>query len=100
MRTSPLFLSGLFFLSVPLQAGLIAIAGLPLATSPVYAACDKDTNVAANCMDELSDAARALFSTDDDAEKAKSVGEATGNCIQCASETLSDQMRQLQPDPE
>ncbi|MES0205269.1 hypothetical protein [Mesorhizobium sp. LNHC209A00] len=68
-----------------------------MSVSSAMATCNKDTDVAQNCMDEATDALKTILNTNDDSEKSKSAGEAAGNCIRCASEALSDQMHQLQP---
>jgi len=69
-----------------------------LAPSLALATCNADSNVLGDCLDEFENAAKATVGTDNDTEKAQSAGKAVGNCIQCASETMSDQMRSFAPD--
>lgn len=75
----------------------VLLAAVLMQTATAWADCDANTNVASKCMDEATDALKTILNTNDDAEKSKSAGEAVGNCISCASETLGDQMRQIAP---
>ena len=75
----------------------IFIVASALAPTLASATCNANSNVSGDCLDEFENAAKATVGTDNDTEKAQSVGEAVGNCMQCASETMSDQMRSFAP---
>ena len=57
--------------------------------------CDQDTDVSSECLDTLKDAVNDVVTADDDLEKSETVGGAVGECIQCASESFADSMRNL-----
>jgi hypothetical protein len=54
--------------------------------------CDANSNVARNCYEEFKGAAQNVFRSESEPDRAKSVGEAVRNCVNCATETLSNQM--------
>lgn len=73
----------------------IALANAPLPLTAAHAACDASSNPAQDCLDGFKGAVKEVFTSNDDVEKSKSVGQAAGDCIKCAAETLSDQVRQF-----
>ncbi|CCV11266.1 hypothetical protein [Mesorhizobium sp. STM 4661] len=64
-------------------------------TTLARSACDANTDVASDCLDNVTEAAKDVVGAGDDATKSESVGEAVGNCIKCAAESLSDKVQQL-----
>ena len=74
-------------------------SGLALAsaafTPSASAACSGDP--LKDCMDAASDAHNKANSTSNPVEKARAAGEAVGNCVNCAVQSLGNQIRQLAP---
>ncbi|MBY3433594.1 hypothetical protein HFN89_05475 [Rhizobium laguerreae] len=81
-----------------MKTAIAMTISLLLAATTANAACDQSTDVASNCGDEFRNAAQNTLGNASDAEKAKNVGEAVGNCIKCGAETLSDMMRNFGKD--
>lgn len=77
-------------------AALLAVS-YATGSDQALAACNSNSNVAGNCFDEFSNAAKATVSSTNDPQRAQSVGEAVRNCRNCATETLSNQMREFAP---
>ncbi len=59
------------------------------------AACDANSDPLADCMDNVVNGAKATFTSNNDSQKAQSVGEAVRKCAECASEHISDKLKQF-----
>jgi hypothetical protein len=67
---------------------------LPLSGGPdtLRVHCNSNSNVAKNCYDDFSNAAKKVFGQEYEGDRAQTAGEATKNCWNCATETLGNQM--------
>jgi hypothetical protein len=61
--------------------------------STVPVRCDANSNVARNCYEEFKGALPNVFRSESEPDRAKTVGEAVKNCWNCATETLTHQLR-------
>jgi bacterioferritin-associated ferredoxin len=64
-------------------------------TTPALAVCDASSDPSEECLEGFTEAARDVFNTEDDVEKSKTVGEAVGECIECATATMADKLRKF-----
>lgn len=70
----------------------LAAVTLLVAAGSASAACDANSNALSNCLVETVNGAKATIGTDNDAEKAQSVGEAIENCVTCAADQIGDSL--------
>jgi hypothetical protein len=71
------------------------VASFMQAHSPhpaILVSCDANSNVASECKDEFTNAARKMFGQQYEGDRAGTAGEAVRNCMQCATKTLSDRV--------
>ena len=76
-----------------LLTALLASVFVPVSSGTATAACRDDQSAFSNCLDEFKSGARSTMGMSSEADRAKTVGEAVKNCWNCATETLSTQMR-------
>jgi hypothetical protein len=72
----------MFYIILPLSGGVDAL----------QVGCNSNSNVAKNCYDDFSNAAKKMFGQEYEGDRAQTAGEAVKNCVNCASETLSNQL--------
>jgi hypothetical protein len=71
---------------------------LSVSSTPVFAFCDYQKDAVVNCKEEVQSGVKNTLQSTDEGERAKSVGEAVGNCIKCALEKLGTQMKNFSSD--
>jgi hypothetical protein len=64
--------------------------------SPARAACDSSDPIG-SCQDAVNDARQKASESASPVAKAQAAGEAVGNCIKCAAESLGNMTKQLSP---
>lgn len=81
------------------MAFAVSAACLYFSWSPsASAACNADSDPAADCLEHMVNGAKETVGADSDPQKAQSVGEAVKECWNCATETLSDKLRRFGQD--
>jgi hypothetical protein len=75
---------------------VLLTVGMVWFPAPGKANCTSDST--SDCMDKALDAAKEVFTDPANGlEHAREAGKAAGNCVQCASEEMSNTLRNLTP---
>ncbi|WP_027552246.1 hypothetical protein [Bradyrhizobium sp. Cp5.3] len=77
---------------IPLTLAFIGLHAPPH-PSLLPVACDSNSSVTRECFDEFKNAGKKMLGQENETDRAQTTGEAVRNCWNCASETLSDTMR-------